>query len=107
MKRKTKNTIKFLALGTGVAFAAAYKLAELKRPDSVFDDDPEQKNPLEGKKVIFIHDANDKENADGEKGHLEAVGTAVPVKSFYQQYIKRGIDLLLSFAVLPDCSKPF
>ena len=55
MKRKTKNTIKYFALGTGVAFAAAYKLAELKRPDSVFDDDPEQKNPLEGKKVIFIH----------------------------------------------------
>ena len=30
--------------------------------------------PMEGMKVVFIEDENDKENADGKKGQLEAVG---------------------------------
>ncbi len=34
----------------------------------------EQQNPMEGKKVIFVNDDMDPENADGVKGHLEAFG---------------------------------
>ena len=30
-------------------------------------------NLMEGKKVIFVEDSNDKVNADGVCGHLEAV----------------------------------
>ena len=33
-------------------------------------------NPMQGKKVIFVEDINDKENADGVRGHLEEVGTS-------------------------------
>ena len=32
------------------------------------------RNPMEGKKVIFVENQNEKENADGVCGHLEAVG---------------------------------
>lgn len=42
----------------------------------------EQKNPLEGKKVIFVEDENDEENADGVRGHLEAVGETKKVREF-------------------------
>ena len=36
----------------------------------------EYSNPMAGKKVVFVEDSNDKENADGVRGHLEAVGTS-------------------------------
>lgn len=59
-----------------------------------------QKNPFEGKKVIFIENENDKENADGIKGHLEAVGKSNYNPGIYEKYVKRGIDFILSFGGL-------
>ena len=59
-----------------------------------------QKNPFEGKKVIFIENENDKENADGIKGHLEAVGESNYNPGIYEKYVKRGIDFILSFGGL-------
>ena len=34
-------------------------------------DKAEYKNPMEGKKVVFVEDSEDRENADGVRGHLE------------------------------------
>jgi len=36
-----------------------------------------------GKKIIFIEDENDKENTDGIKEHLEAIGEVKKKKSRY------------------------
>lgn len=91
----------------GVVFVILYVIAKIKKGDSVYKNEPEQKNPMEGQKVIFIEDANDKENADGVKGHLEAVGKSEPIKGMYAKYIKRIIDLILSFGGLVVLSPVF
>lgn len=82
------------------AFVVLYVLALMNKGDSVYDNAPEQKNPLEGKKVIFVPDENDKENADGVRGHLEAVGSSDFVPNAYDRYFKRIVDIVLSFGGL-------
>ena len=95
-----KKVIGVSATALGVAFVGASIVAKVKKGDSQYDNDPEQKNPLEGKKVQFVEDENNKENADGAKGHLEAVGDAEYDPGFYEKYVKRGIDVVLSFGGL-------
>lgn len=56
----------------------------------------EYSNPMAGKKVVFVEDSNDKENADGVRGHLEAVGTSEYKPGIYEKCIKRLIDIVLS-----------
>ena len=82
-------------------------LARKKKPSSIYEDDKAQKNPFEGKKVILIEDENDKENADGVKGHLEAVGDTEYHPGFYEKKIKRVIDVVLSFGGLVVLSPVF
>lgn len=84
----------------GTAFVGMSILAKKKKATSVYDDQPEQKNPLAGKKVAFVEDESDVENADGVKGHLEAVGVSDHVLGFYEKYVKRGLDIVLSFGGL-------
>ena len=94
---------KFLAISAaalGAAFAVTGIVAAKKKKDSQYENDPSQKNPMEGKKVIFVEDENDKENADGLKGHLEAVGNSEHKAGVYEKYIKRGVDIVLSFGGL-------
>ena len=55
-------------------------IAIIKKPNSIFANQPDQKNPMEGEKVVFIADDNDAENADGVRGHLEAVGESEKYK---------------------------
>lgn len=50
---------------------------------------------------------NDKENADGVKGHLEALGDSEYTPSFYEKYVKRTIDVVLSFGGLVVLSPVF
>ena len=57
-----------------VAFILMIILALAKKRSSVYGNEPEQKNPLEGKTVVFAENENEPENADGVRGHLEAVG---------------------------------
>lgn len=83
-----------------VCFIVLYIIGMINKGDSVYDNDPSQKNPLEGKKVIFVANENDKENADGVKGHLEAVGPSDFVPNAYDRYFKRIVDLVLSFGGL-------
>ena len=54
------------------------------------------KNPMEGYKVIFIENNSEAENADGIRGHLVAVGPSAGKRSFYDRFIKRFIDIILS-----------
>lgn len=91
----------------GTCFIALYILALLKRGDSIYDNTPEQKNKLEGKKVIFISDDSDKENADGVRGHLEAIGESDFKSVFYDKFFKRILDVILSFGGLVCLSPLF
>lgn len=56
----------------------------------------EYSNPMEGKKVVFVEDSSDKENADGVRGHLKAVGNSVYKPGIYEKCIKRLVDIVLS-----------
>ena len=90
-----------------VAFILMVILALAKKGGSVFRNEPEQRNPLEGKKVVFITNDEEPENADGVRGHLEAVGESSHQAGFYEKYIKRGLDVLLSFGGLVVLSPVF
>lgn len=92
MKKIAKIVTKVAAVAAGTA-----ALACVKKPSYVYADQPEEKNPLEGKMVRFVENDQDKENADGVKGHLEAIGSANHPPSFYEKYVKRSLDVVLSF----------
>ncbi len=99
-KKKVKTLIGITGAAVGAAFVGMEVLAHKKKRNSVYDNEPEQKNPLEGKKVVFVEDENDPENADGVRGHLEAVGDSDYHPGFYDKYGKRAMDILLSFGGL-------
>jgi len=82
-------------------------VAALVKPSSNYCNHPEQKNPMEGKRVVFVVDENEKENADGVKGHLEAVGVSDYKQTFYAKYIKRLLDIIISFGGLFVLSSVF
>lgn len=72
-------------------------LALIKKPGSIYKNNPKEKNPMEGKKVVFVEDSSEPENADGVCGHLEAIGDTVHCSGFYESVLKRLIDIVLSF----------
>ena len=90
-----------------VAFILMVILALAKKKSSVYGNEPKQKNPLEGKKVVFVENENEPENADGVRGHLEAVGESQHKAGVYEKYIKRGLDVILSFGGLVVLSPVF
>lgn len=75
-------------------------MAQRKRDDSIYGSEPEQKNPMAGKKVTFVEDENDKENADGVRGHLVEIGVNDAKTKLYDRYLKRVMDIVLSFGGL-------
>lgn len=88
-------------------FLVMYVVALIKRPGSRYQDKPEEQNPMHGKMVRFVEDENEKENADGVRGHLEAVGPSSHSPSFYEKVIKRFLDIVLSFGALVVLSPVF
>ena len=62
-KTKIKKLLGIAGITAGAVFVGMNILAGKKKGSSVYENEPEQKNPLEGKKVIFIPDENDKENS--------------------------------------------
>ena len=82
------------------SFLIAFVVAKLKKPASVFQNRPEERNPYEGKKVVLVENENDPPNADGVRGHLEVVGESDYHPGFYEKYVKRALDLILSFGGL-------
>lgn len=99
-KKKIGKILKVTAIGTGVTFLGLNMIAKKKKGDSVFEKEKDQKNPFAGKKVVFVEDESDEENADGVRGHLEAVGETKKSKGIYDRYVKRAIDIVLSFGGL-------
>ncbi|VYU75225.1 UDP-glucose:undecaprenyl-phosphate glucose-1-phosphate transferase [Eubacterium limosum] len=105
--KKNKGFAGIVAAITGGIFIGISIIAKKKRPSSVYEDEKDQKNPLEGKKVILIENENDKENADGVRGHLEAVGDSEYRPSFYESRVRRAVDIVLSFGGLVVLSPAF
>lgn len=99
--------LKILLAVFGTAFVVLMLIAKAKKSDSVYKNDSKEKNPLEGKKVIFVENENDIENADGVRGHLEAIGESIYKPNVYEKYAKRIIDILLSFGGLVVLSPVF
>lgn len=101
MKKDTlKKIIGITATTVGAAFVVTSIVASKKKANSQYQNEKEEQNPLEGKKVVFVEDDNDAENADGIKGHLEAIGESNHTEGIYEKYIKRGMDIILSFGGL-------
>lgn len=71
--------------------------AIIKKPSSIYANKPSERNPMEGKKVVFVEDEKEPENADGVRGHLEALGNTEHHAGFYETVVKRLIDIVLSF----------
>lgn len=72
-------------------------LAAISKPGSIYYGKPNEKNPMEGMMVRFVADSNEKENADGVRGHLEAIGESKVKKGFYIGFVKRAADIIMSF----------
>ncbi len=88
-------------------FAVLMIAAIMSKPSSVYQNKPEERNPLEGKKVRFVEDPEEKENADGVRGHLEATGDSEHRAGVYEKVIKRIFDIILSFGGLVVLSPVF
>lgn len=100
MKINWKKVIGIFTAVFGTAFVATSIVAGKKKSDSTYNNDVEQKNPMAGKKVIFVENEDEPENADGIRGHLEAISDSEYKESFYEKYVKRGMDIILSFGGL-------
>ena len=82
-------------------------VAVIKKPGSVYKNKPEEKNPMEGKKVRFVENEAEPENADGVRGHLEAIGDTCHKAGAYEKTLKRLLDVILSFGGLVALSPVF
>ncbi len=101
-------TALLIILGVIAAIAVVLAiLAIIKKSDSIYKNKPEERNPMEGKKVRFVKNEEEQANADGVRGHLEAIGEVEHKSSFYESIIKRLIDIVLSFFGLVVLSPVF
>lgn len=48
-------------------------MAIVKKPSSVYLNQPEQQNPMQGKIVVYVENPSEPLNADGVCGHLDAI----------------------------------
>lgn len=106
-KNSTKGVMKISGALLSIVLGGFVFLAKSKQKNSIYEDEPAQKNPLEGKIVAFIEDENDLENADGRRGHLVAVGESNYHPGIYERYIKRVMDIVLSICGLIVLSPVF
>lgn len=93
MKKTTKKILYGVTALAGLTVAGVKVATAMQKKQCTGD----EKNPFEGKKVIFVKDEEDPENADGVRGHLEPTGNSDYVPSFYNKYVKRCFDIVLSF----------
>lgn len=98
--RSFSAVLKKVGITIGIIFGILFVIARIKKKSSIYEDEKDQKNPMEGKKVLFIENPEEQENADGVHGHLEAIGIAEGKRSFYDRFWKRVADIILSFCGL-------
>ncbi len=96
-----------IIIAIGIIFVLLALIAILKKPGSVYRNKPEERNPMEGKMVRFVENPEEKANADGVCGHLEAIGEANYKRSAYDRIWKRMFDIILSFGGLVVLSPVF
>ncbi len=72
-------------------------IALIKKPSSVYKNNPDERNPMENKKVVFVENDSEKENADGVRGHLMPIGDSEHKAGAYEKVFKRVFDVILSF----------
>lgn len=106
-KNKIERYLKTTGIALGVIFVSLSTIAKIKKKESTYENEPEQKNPMEGKRVVFVEDKDDIENADGVCGHLKVVAETNYHSGFYDKYIKRAVDVVLSFGGLVLLSPVF
>lgn len=104
---KIKKIIKILAGILPVIFVILSIIAIKKKNDSIYENQPDEKNPLEGKRVVFVEDQDKPENADGLRGYLQTTGESSFKPGIYDRYVKRAIDIVLSFFGLIALSPVF
>lgn len=92
-----KKALTLAGIAIGTTFIVMQHIAKKQYPKSVYENLPTEKNPVEGKIVKFIEDTNDPINADGKQGHLEVIGYSEYSPTFYDKYVKRFVDVMLSF----------
>ena len=97
MNKKLKNAAIFTGVALGATFLVMKKIADKQKPASYYEDEPAEQNAMRGKKVVFVESEDDAPNADGMQGHLEAIGQTEHKQTFYEKYVKRGLDVVLSF----------
>ena len=97
VNKKLKKAAIISGAVLGTAFVVMRGIAKKQKAATYFAKQPEEQNKMQGKKVVFVEDQNDAPNADGMQGHLEAVGQTEHKATFYEKYIKRGLDVVLSF----------
>lgn len=107
MKINWKKIVGICVATFGSAFVITSVVAKNKKKHSIYENESEEKNPLEGKKVVFVPNEEEKMNADGVRGHLEAIGQSDYSPSFYERKVKRALDVVLSFGGLVVLSPVF
>lgn len=100
MAQMKKNKFLTMAVLFSSAMTALFLFRAKKKNASIYKKEPKERNPMEGKRVLFKRDASDAVNADGVRGHLVSIGQSLPFHSYYTGRIKRGIDFTLSFFAL-------
>lgn len=85
----------FAVMGAGITAMAI--VAIVKQSGSRYKNNPEEQNPMEIKKVRFVEDETEPENADGVRGHLEVIGVSNHKPGMYERFVKRILDVILSF----------
>lgn len=89
-------------------FAALALLGIIRKPKSIYRNAPSEQNLFEGKQVRFVENENEPENPDGKSGHLEVVSaSAARAAGLYERFVKRGMDVILSFFCLVVLSPLF
>lgn len=97
-------TVLYIFLAVIVAMAL---LAVIKKPGSVYKGNTAEQNPMQEKMVKFVEVESEPENADGVRGHLEAVGASNHQAGIYETVVKRVLDIVLSFGGLVILSPAF
>ncbi len=80
----------------GAVIATLIVIDMLAKPSSVYRNQPEEQNPMEGQMVRLVENNSEPANADGVCGHLEAIGSSNHKAGVYERFIKRCIDVILS-----------
>lgn len=97
-------TMVWVVLGSFLVMSC---VAIIKKPSYVYKNTPSERNPMERKKVVFVESSAEPVNADGVRGHLEAVGETDHKAGVYERFVKRCLDIILSFYGLVVLSPVF